>query len=126
VADTTFGECEQRHRRRGEGGKADPDPARARVAAASERVRRLDEDEGDQEEVGGGDELLGAALVRVAAAQPVQPDDHETCRELDKRVEREARTLVGRHVESALVPRCAGWEETIGTTVLVFLGGASR
>ena len=54
---------EQRHRRRGEGGEADPDPARRPDGAPPSRSRdRLDADVGGEHEVARGDQLLRTPL----------------------------------------------------------------
>ncbi len=92
MADATFGEREQRHRRRREGGKADPDPAHTRMVAAEQRSERLDQDVGDEQRVARRDELLRASLglLGMGATVSEAPEDDEGGKRLDQAVAAEA------------------------------------
>src|SRR2546423_5360462 len=67
AADAALPGRQQRHRRRCEGGEADPEPARVRLVAADQRAQRLDADVGGEDEEGDGEQLLGAPLCRARA-----------------------------------------------------------
>src|SRR5205814_1453065 len=69
VAEPPFRVGEQRHRRRGERGQADPDPARGRVIGVDERAQRLDADVGGEQEEADGDQLLRAPLGAAGAGR---------------------------------------------------------
>ena len=92
VAEPPFRVGEQRHRRRGERGQADPDPACGWVVAGEECAQRLDADVSGEQEEADCDQLLRAPLG-AAGATPLageEPEHHTTGERLDQAVRSEA------------------------------------